>query len=88
MSLIAATERLELVHLTVEDAPFILELVNDPAWLRFIGGRGVRTLAQAEAYLRDGPLASYVANGFGLYLVRRQTDGAQLGMCGFYGIGC
>ena len=82
MSLIAATERLELVHLTIEDAPFILELVNDPAWLRFIGDRGVRTLAQAEAYLRDGPLASYAAHGFGLYLVRRRADGARLGMCG------
>ncbi len=82
MSLIAVTERLELVHLTLDDAPFILELVNDPAWLRFIGDRGVRTLAQAEAYLQDGPLASYVANGYGLYLVRRKSDGARLGMCG------
>lgn len=82
MSFVAETERLELVHLTVEDAPFILELVNDPAWLRFIGDRGVRTVAQAEAYLRDGPLASYAAHGFGLYLVRRQADGALLGMCG------
>jgi RimJ/RimL family protein N-acetyltransferase len=76
------TERLELVHLTLEDAPFILELVNDPAWLRFIGDRGVRTLAQAEAYLQDGPLASYATHGFGLYLVRRKSDGAPLGMCG------
>lgn len=82
MSTIAATERLELVHLTVEDAPFILELVNDPAWLRFIGDRGVRTLAQAVVYLQNGPLASYVANGYGLYLVRRKSDGARLGMCG------
>lgn len=82
MSTIAATERLELVHLTVEDAPFILELVNDPAWLRFIGDRGVHTLAQAVVYLQNGPLASYAANGYGLYLVRRKADGASLGMCG------
>lgn len=82
MSTIAATERLELVHLTVEDAPFILELVNDPAWLRFIGDRGVHTLAQAVVYLQNGPLASYAANGYGLYLVRRKVDGASLGMCG------
>lgn len=82
MSTVAETERLELVHLTLEDAPFILELVNDPAWLRFIGDRGVRTLAQAEAYLQDGPLASYATHGFGLYLVRRKSDGARLGMCG------
>lgn len=82
MTTIAETERLELVHLTVEDAPFILELVNDPAWLRFIGDRGVHTLAQAVVYLQNGPLASYGANGYGLYLVRRKADGARLGMCG------
>ncbi len=82
MSTVAETERLELVHLNLADAPFILELVNDPAWLRFIGDRGVRTLAQAEAYLQDGPLASYATHGFGLYLVRRKSDGARLGMCG------
>jgi RimJ/RimL family protein N-acetyltransferase len=82
MSIVAETERLELVHLTVEDAPFILELVNDPAWLRFIGDRGVHTPAQAVVYLQNGPLASYGANGYGLYLVRRKADGARLGMCG------
>ncbi|MBK8903146.1 MAG: GNAT family N-acetyltransferase [Anaerolineaceae bacterium] len=82
MSTIAITARLELVRLTLEDAPFILELVNDPSWLRFIGDRGVHTVAQAEAYLQNGPLASYTANGYGLYLVRRQADGACLGMCG------
>ncbi|MEZ4595248.1 MAG: GNAT family N-acetyltransferase [Chloroflexota bacterium] len=82
MSLIAETTRLELVHLTLDDAPFILELVNDPSWLRFIGDRGIRTLEQAEAYLQTGPMASYPANGFGLYLVQRKADGAQLGMCG------
>ena len=82
MSIIVATERLELRQLTLEDAPFILELVNDPSWLRFIGDRGIRTLEQAEAYLQNGPMASYAANGFGLYLVQRKSDGARLGMCG------
>lgn len=82
MSTIAETARLALVPLSLDDAPFILELLNDPAWLRFIGDRGVRTLAQAEAYLQNGPLASYTAHGFGLYLVQRKSDGARLGLCG------
>lgn len=82
MSTIAETARLALVPLSLDDAPFILELLNDPAWLRFIGDRGVRTLAQAEAYLQNGPLASYAAHGFGLYLVQRKSDGARLGLCG------
>lgn len=76
------TERLQLCHLALDDAGFILRLVNEPGWLRFIGDRGIHTLAAAEAYLRDGPMASYEANGFGLYLVRRKSDLARLGMCG------
>ncbi|MCA9945670.1 MAG: GNAT family N-acetyltransferase [Anaerolineales bacterium] len=82
MKIVAETERLQLCHLALSDAPFVLELVNDPSWIRFIGDRGIRTLAQAEAYLREGPMASYAEHGFGLYLVRRTVDGMRLGMCG------
>ncbi|WP_420629743.1 GNAT family N-acetyltransferase [Candidatus Leptofilum sp.] len=76
------TKRLQLCHFCLDDAPFVLKLVNEPGWIRFIGDRGIRTVAQAEAYLRDGPMASYAANGFGLYLVRRTADNVRLGMCG------
>jgi RimJ/RimL family protein N-acetyltransferase len=79
---IIETERLELCHLRLDDAKFIVSLVNDPGWIRFIGDRGIRTVAQAEAYLRDGPMASYEMNGFGLYLVQRKSDKLRLGMCG------
>jgi RimJ/RimL family protein N-acetyltransferase len=82
MKVLFETGRLQLGHFWLDDAPFILELVNDPSWIQFIGDRGVHTLAQAEAYLQNGPMASYVANGFGLYLVRRKVDGVRLGMCG------
>lgn len=79
---IIETARLQLGHFTLDDAPFILELVNDPSWIQFIGDRGIRTLAQAEAYLQTGPMASYAKNGFGLYLVWRKADKVRLGMCG------
>ncbi len=82
MTIVAETERLQIRHFTLEDAPFILELVNQPAWIQFIGDRGVHTLAQAEAYLQNGAMASYEAHGFGLYLVQRKADGGRLGMCG------
>ena len=82
MKIVAETERLQLCQLALSDAPFVLELVNDPSWIRFIGDRGIRTLAQAEAYLREGPMASYAEHGFGLYLVRRTVDGMRLGICG------
>lgn len=76
------TQRLSLRQFTLTDAPFVLELVNEPAWLRFIGDRGVKTLADAEAYLRKGPLTSYTQNGFGLYLVELKDSHVPIGMCG------
>lgn len=82
MMCLIETQRLQLCQFCSEDAKFIVSLVNDPGWLRFIGDRGIHTTAEAEAYLREGPMASYAANGFGLYLVRRKADHLRLGMCG------
>ncbi|MDI1428599.1 GNAT family N-acetyltransferase [Polyangium sorediatum] len=79
---LATTERLEIRKLTLADAPFIFRLVNDPDFLRYIGDRGVRTLEDAEAYLRNGPLASYERNGHGLWGVALQTTGELIGMSG------
>jgi RimJ/RimL family protein N-acetyltransferase len=79
---ILITERLRLRHLELTDAAFILDLLNQPAFLRFIGDRNVRSLADAENYLRNGPLEMYARQGFGLYLVERKVDGVPLGICG------
>lgn len=76
------TERLRIAALGLGDAGFILRLVNDPDWLRFIGDRGVHDLDSACRYLRDGPLAMYDRHGFGLYRVDRRRDGVAIGMCG------
>jgi RimJ/RimL family protein N-acetyltransferase len=76
------TERLTLRWMTVEDAAVILELLNDPDWLRYIGDRGVRTLADAQAYILTGTIAMYERQGFGLYLAERKPDGAPMGICG------
>ena len=75
------TPRLVLRHLAPDDAGFILELLNDPAFLRHIGDKGVRNKRQARAYIRNGPMASYDRFGFGLYLVALK-DGAPIGICG------
>jgi RimJ/RimL family protein N-acetyltransferase len=76
------TERLLLRWLNEDDAEFIMELVNEPSWLRFIGDRNVKTLGDARGYIANGPAAMYARVGFGLYLVERKVDGAPLGMCG------
>lgn len=79
---ILETERLVLRHFRADDAPFVLELLNDPSWLRFIGDRGVRTLEDAARYIENGPVAMYRRVGFGLYLVEIKASGEPAGMCG------
>ncbi|HEX6644085.1 MAG TPA: GNAT family N-acetyltransferase [Gemmatimonadales bacterium] len=80
--MILETPRLRIRELTEEDAPFIVELLNDEAFLRFIGDRQVRTLDDARAYVRNGPLASYAAHGYGLWLVESRDTTAPAGLCG------
>jgi RimJ/RimL family protein N-acetyltransferase len=76
------TERLVLREFHLGDAQFVFELLNEPAFLRFIGDKGVRTLADARDYLLKGPIESYRRFGFGLYLVSLREEGTPIGMCG------
>ncbi len=76
------TERLRLREFTAGDAEFVHRLVNEPAFLRYIGDRGVRTLEDARRYIADGPVAGYATLGYGLMLAVRKSDGAEVGMCG------
>lgn len=76
------TARLRLRPVEHADAPFILALLTDPAWLRFIGDRGVRNLDDAHRYILEGPQRMYAAHGFGLMLVERREDCQSLGLCG------
>jgi RimJ/RimL family protein N-acetyltransferase len=79
---VVESERLALRRLRLEDAGFVLELLNQPSFLRFIGDKGVRNLDGARDYLRSGPLDSYERHGFGLYLVTEKDGGAAIGICG------
>jgi RimJ/RimL family protein N-acetyltransferase len=80
--IVLETERLVLRHLTLNDAPFIVELLNEPSFLRFIGDRGVKDLQGARQYLLSGPIASYRRFGFGLNLVFLKETGEPIGICG------
>jgi RimJ/RimL family protein N-acetyltransferase len=76
------TERLSLRHLSIDDAPFVLELLNEPSFIQNIGDRKVRTILDAESYILKGPVASYEKNGFGLDLVVLKETGESIGICG------
>ena len=76
------TPRLELRHLDADDAAFMLDLLNQPAFLANVGDRGVRTLNDARGYILDGAVASYQRHGFGLYLVVVKATREAAGICG------
>ena len=76
------TERLILRRFSNEDAEFVLRLLNEPSFLTNIGDKGVRTLEDAQTYIRTGPVASYERFGFGTYLVELKESGASIGLCG------
>jgi RimJ/RimL family protein N-acetyltransferase len=82
MKYIIQTERLNLREFTFDDTAFIIELVNSPGWLKFIGNRNIKTESDARVYLENGPMKSYIENGFGLSMVERKEDGKKIGMCG------
>jgi RimJ/RimL family protein N-acetyltransferase len=79
---VLSTDRLLLREFEPSDDAFLLRLLNEPSWLRFIGDRGVRTLEDARRYVENGPRASYARNGFGLWCVVPKESGASVGMCG------
>ena len=76
------TPRLALHRFTADDAELIVRLLNEPAFIRYIGDRGVRTPEDARRYIADGPVAGYARHGYGLLRVERKADGVDVGMCG------
>ena len=79
---ILETERLVIRKLSTDDAEFIVELLNQPSFLRYIGDKGVRDNVDAVQYIQTGPVASYERFGFGLYLVELKETGVPIGICG------
>lgn len=82
MKQILETERLILREFQPSDFEFIIELLNSPGWLQFIGDRHIKTEEQAVSYLLNGPLKSYAYNGFGLSCVILKETQIPVGMSG------
>ncbi len=76
------TARLRLRPLTADDAEFVLELVNDPAFIANIADKGIRTVEAAQVFLREGPWTCQSKPGHGLLRVARKDDDRAVGVCG------
>jgi RimJ/RimL family protein N-acetyltransferase len=80
---ILETERTILREVTTDDAEFILDLLNQPSFIKYIGDRNVRTLSGAAEYIESRFADGYRQFGFGMYAVELKETGAPIGICGF-----
>ena len=78
------TQRLILRPTSLEDADFILELLNIPKWLKYIGDRNVRSLEDAQQYISTKIRPQFERLGFGNFTIIRKSDGIKMGTCGLY----
>lgn len=79
---ILETERLTLRKITFDDSTFMLDLLNQPSFIQFIGDRGVRTLDDARKIIGERYLAAYERLGFGIYLTLLRGTSIPIGICG------
>jgi len=80
--LLLETDRTRITEITTNDAPFILELVNTPGWLKYIGDRNIRSILDAENYINNTYVGSLNRFGFTYYLVSLRNN-TPIGICGF-----
>ena len=81
---ILETDRLILRQFTATDAPFIIELVNSPGWLKYIGDRNIHTEAEARNYIENKVLPGFTKYGFSLNHVELKSTGVSIGNCGVF----
>jgi RimJ/RimL family protein N-acetyltransferase len=82
MKQLLETDRLRLREFTIDDADLMLEILNEPGFIRYVADRNVRTTREAAAYLAEKILPSYANFGFGFYVVELKENGTPVGMCG------
>lgn len=78
------TERLYMRPAHIKDAHFVLELLNTPKWLSYIGDRNVYTEEDAVQYITSKMLPQFEEKQFGNYMVIQKKDHKLIGCCGLY----
>lgn len=62
----------------------MLAIWNDPAFIRHVGDRGIRTAAEAETALKEGPLKLYEDYGYGPFCLSLKKEPTLIGICGLF----
>ncbi|MDQ1160120.1 ribosomal-protein-alanine N-acetyltransferase [Chryseobacterium sp. SORGH_AS 447] len=78
------TERLILRPMSLEDAEFILDLYSRPKFIQFIGNRNLKTVADAEDYIRNRFLSQFKKLGYGNYVMITKEGNHKIGGVGIF----
>lgn len=78
------TERLIIRPMSLDDAEFIFELYNSPKFIKYIGDRNIKTLSDAENYIRNRFLPQFEKLGFGNYLIVTKDENQKIGGVGVF----
>ena len=81
---IIETERLLLQPMKLDDSDFVLDLYNSPNFIKFIGDRNMRTIADAENYIKTKFLPHFKKLGYGNFLIKLKSDGTKIGSVGIF----
>lgn len=76
------TPRLVLDYAVEEDAAFLYKLMNDVAFIKYVGDKNIKTIEDAENYIKDKFLKSYRENGYGYYIIKLKDNLVPIGICG------
>lgn len=78
------TERLIIKPTNTEDAEFIFEIMNTPKYHKYIGDRNIKSLEDAENYIKNRMLLQFEKVGFGNFTIILKSDDSKIGFCGIY----
>lgn len=78
------TSRLKLGAITEDDADIMLAIWNDPAFIRNVSDRGIRTIEEARDAVRNGAQKLFDDYGYGPYWMQLKSDGTRIGICGLF----
>ena len=76
------TDRLLINRITIDDAGFILELMNDKDWIKNIGDKGLRTIEDVQAYIQNRFLKTYIESNYGFYTMNLKNTLQIIGIVG------
>ncbi|ODB41943.1 GNAT family N-acetyltransferase [Pseudoalteromonas sp. A22] len=81
---IAMGERIFLRKATLNDAGFLLRLLNQKSFIDNIRDKGIKTQQQAEEHIEQAYLIPYQIGKPAAYIVVEASSNTSIGLCGLY----